>query len=366
MDPRFSDKNNPIIIRWLLVVCGLIMIMVAFGGYVRLTRSGLSIVEWNPISGIIPPLGETAWEAEFTKYQATPEFALINKNMSLEGYKKIFYAEYIHRLIARFAGLMVVVPLFYYIAKGIIPWRKSGIYLTIAALFGFQGYLGWFMVSSGLINLPSVSHYRLTLHLLTALLLLALTLWVAMKHIYQRPSKIPQFRRSSPYRYAVTLMSLLVIQIAYGGFVAGLDAGWVSNTFPLMFGRWVPRGLFNQFENWLLNLVASPLTVHFIHRWFAFVVLFAAIAIYMIGKRRGYNPALFKAILTFLVLISVQITLGATVVWFSVPIVLALSHQATALLMFVTATFILYHVIYQVSAAPVTLRELNFLPQAGD
>ena len=145
-----SEKDNKAITTWLYIVCVLIMFMVVFGGYVRLTRSGLSIVEWNPISGVIPPLGEAAWQQEFTKYQQTPEFQKVNKDMTLEGYKSIFYVEYIHRLIARFAGLVVVIPLFYFIWKGIIPWRKSAVYLAIGLLFAFQGFLGWYMVSSGL------------------------------------------------------------------------------------------------------------------------------------------------------------------------------------------------------------------------
>ena len=135
-----SEQDNNKVIRWLLIVAGLIVIMVLFGGYVRLTRSGLSIVEWNPISGVIPPIGEAAWDAEFAKYQQSPEGRLINTTMTLDGYKRIFYVEYIHRLIGRFAGLVVVIPLFYYIYKGIIPRRKSFVYLAIAALFGFQGF----------------------------------------------------------------------------------------------------------------------------------------------------------------------------------------------------------------------------------
>ena len=132
-----SEQDNKKIIRWLFVVSGLIMIMVVFGGFVRLTRSGLSIVEWNPVSGVVPPIGQAAWEAEYAKYQQTPEGMYINHQMTISEYKEIFYVEYIHRLIARFAGLFVVIPLFYYLYKGIIPWRRSAIYLTIGALFGF-------------------------------------------------------------------------------------------------------------------------------------------------------------------------------------------------------------------------------------
>ncbi len=171
------------ITNWLLTVCVLITLMVLLGGYVRLTRSGLSIVEWNPVSGVVPPIGEQAWQVEFEKYQQTPEFQKVNHQFTLDEYKRIFYVEYIHRLIARMAGLIVVIPLFYFVWKQWIPWRKSGIYWLIAALFGFQGFLGWYMVSSGLENRPTVSHFRLTIHLLMALSLLALTLWMALNRM---------------------------------------------------------------------------------------------------------------------------------------------------------------------------------------
>ena len=184
-----SSKNNKMILNWLVIVAGLIVIMVLFGGYVRLTRSGLSIVEWNPISGIIPPIGPDAWEAEFAKYQATPEFQYINSTMTLAGYKQIFYLEYVHRLIGRFAGLVVALPLLYMLWRGIIPWRKSALYVSIGLLFAFQGYMGWYMVSSGLVDRPEVSHLRLTAHLLTAILLLGLTVWAALNHHYGFPER---------------------------------------------------------------------------------------------------------------------------------------------------------------------------------
>ena len=219
-----SEKDNKAVTNWLFIVCGLIMFMVVFGGYVRLTRSGLSIVEWKPIAGVIPPIGDEAWQLEFEKYQQTPEFQKVNKDMTLEGYKWIFYNEYIHRLIARFAGLVVVLPLFYFLWKGIIPWRKSAVYLAIAALFGFQGYLGWYMVSSGLRDVPSVSPYRLTIHLLLALFLLAMTLWMALNHRYGFPLKVEGATRSSPFVVSVLVLAVLVLQISYGGLVAGMKA----------------------------------------------------------------------------------------------------------------------------------------------
>ena len=360
-----SEKDNKRIIRWLLVVCGLIMIMVVFGGFVRLTRSGLSIVEWNPVSGVIPPIGQAAWEAEFAKYQQTPEGSLINHSITLTQYKEIFYVEYIHRLIARFAGLIVVIPLFYYLFKGIIPWRKSFVYLLIGALFGFQGFLGWYMVSSGLVENPAVDHFRLTTHLLMALFLLALTMWTALRHVHNFPKVIKKGRGSLPYVLSALVLLILVIQITYGGFVAGLKAGWISNTWPLMGGRWIPTALFNQFDAWWQKLISAPVGVHFVHRWFAFVVLGAAIWLYFITKRHAYSANVHKAVIYFLGLVAVQITLGVTTIWFSVPIILALSHQAVGLVLFIVAVYIRYEIVHTPIPEQIVERQ-TAVAQTGD
>ncbi len=270
----------------------------------------------------------------------------INNNMTLKEYKEIFYVEYIHRLIARFAGLLVVIPLFYYLYKGIIPWRRSAIYLTIGALFGFQGFLGWYMVSSGLVENPAVDHFRLTAHLLMALLLLALTMWTALRHMHHFPPVINRGRGSLPYLLSALVLTILVIQITYGGFVAGLKAGWISNTWPLMAGHWIPSNLFDQFDAWWQNLISAPVGVHFVHRWFAFVVLGAAIWLYFITKRHAYSANVHKAVVYFLWLVTVQITLGITTIWFSMPVVLALSHQAVGLLLFMVAVYIRYEIVH--------------------
>lgn len=350
---NMSQKDNKAVTNWLLIVCGLIMFMVVFGGAVRLTRSGLSIVEWNPISGIIPPIGDEAWQQEFAKYQQTPEFQKINQSMTLTGYKEIFLLEYIHRLVARFAGLIVAIPLLRFLLKGIIPWRKSAHYIGIGLLFAFQGYLGWYMVSSGLVDHPSVSHLRLTFHLLTALLLLGLASWAALNHIYSFPARAKLAERKRPFRLSIILMVTLIIQIAYGGFMAGLKAGHVSNTWPLMFGRLVPSGLFEYLEPWWHNLFSTTTTVHFIHRWFAIVVLLASIAIYYLTRNQGYAPALNKGIAWMVGLTAAQTALGISVIWFQVPLVLALSHQALALALFLAAIYINYHVLHQVAAQSV-------------
>lgn len=342
-----SEKDNKAVTTWLFVVCGLIMFMVVFGGYVRLTRSGLSIVEWKPVAGVIPPIGEEAWQLEFEKYQQTPEFQKVNKNMNLDEYKWIFYNEYIHRLIARFAGLIVVIPLFYFLWKGIIPWRKSFIYLAIAALFGFQGYLGWYMVSSGLTNVPAVSHFRLTIHLLMALFLLALALWTALNHYYRFPKHVSRVFRSTPFLLSALLIGVLTLQISYGGLVAGLKAGYISNTYPLMFGYLVPPGLLSLMQPWWRNMVEAATTVHFVHRWFAVIVLIASIILYFMTKKRSFSPKVHRSILWMMALVGMQIFFGALVVWFRVNIVLALLHQGTALVLFVVAFFINYRIVHE-------------------
>lgn len=334
-----SQKDNQAVTRWLVVVCVLIMMMVVLGGTVRLTRSGLSIVEWKPISGVIPPIGEAAWQAEFAKYQQTPEFQKINSSMTLTGYKRIFYVEYFHRLLGRLAGLMVMLPLLYFLGKRVIPWRQSGVYVGIVILFAFQGFLGWYMVSSGLEDRPHVSHFRLTMHLLLALFLLALTLWTALTHFYHFPQQQPGFFKSWPFVLSVLMLAVLMVQISYGGLVAGLKAGWVSNTWPLLHGRLIPAELLSQMQPWWLNLLEAPLTVHFIHRWFALAVLIMAAIVY--GQTRQ------KANLLFLLLVGVQIGLGIGVVWFSVPLWLALAHQALAMVLVMVAVFINFHIVYE-------------------
>lgn len=329
------------------MVCILIIFLVSFGGLVRLTRSGLSIVEWNPISGVVPPIGQQAWETEFAKYQQTPEFQIVNKNMTLGEYKEIFYLEWFHRLIARVAGLLVAIPLLIYMLRGYLPWRKSGIYVLIALGFAFQGALGWYMVSSGLIDRPAVSHYRLAFHLLTALALLALTLWTTLKHYYGFPGKAAGAKSSTAYKISVLLITLLILQIAYGALVAGLKAGHASNTWPLMFGYLIPPNLLTIVEPWWQNLLSAATTVHFVHRWFAFAVLIAAIWLYVIAKKQAHSATIHKSVIWLMGLTVVQIVFGISVIWLGVPLWLALLHQFTALGLFIVALFIHFRLMHE-------------------
>lgn len=334
-----ESSQRPVRI-WLYVLGVLIAAMVVVGGFVRLSRAGLSIVEWNVLTGVVPPIGEQAWQAEFAKYQLTPEFQKVNAAMTLAAYQRIFLIEWAHRLIARLVGLVVLIPLAVFLLRGTIPWRKSGVYLLILALFGFQGFLGWFMVASGLIDRPHVSHYRLTIHLLTALTVLAICLWQAF-NLTPRFAEVRQ-RKAIPGQrgLAILLMIVVVIQVAYGGLVAGLKAGHASNTWPLMFGHLIPPGLLSVITPWWQNLVETATTVHFIHRWFAFVVLVVAAIVYYRARKTHDASTVQRGALAMIVIVGLQIVWGVSVVLLGVPLWLALLHQATAIVLFSTTLFL--------------------------
>lgn len=323
---------------WLFVFAGLVAFLVVLGGFTRLTRSGLSIVEWNPVHGAFPPIGEEAWMREFELYQRTPEYQQVNKGMTLENYKEIFYIEWFHRQIARFAGLFYAIPAFYFLLKGVIPRREFGIYFVMGLMFIGQAFMGWFMVASGLVDRPSVSHIRLTMHLFLALALFGLSLWVAMGHSLGFPKHGEKAKWSPLSKLAAGSFVVLLTQIAYGGFTAGLKAGHVSSTWPLMFGRLIPPGLFTS----AIDLIESPQTVAFIHRWFAFAALLAVVWLYFAARRRGYGRDITNGLLSLIGLGAAQITLGVLVVVFYVPISLALAHQAMALVLFALSIYFIH------------------------
>lgn len=324
-----TRAHDRLVARWLAVVCGFIVFMVVFGGFVRLTESGLSIVEWNVVMGVLPPIGEAAWRETFARYQATPEFRHVNSAMTLAEYQRIFYIEYIHRLVARVAGLVVALPLLYFLARGIIPRRRALPYVGIGLLFGFQGFLGWYMVKSGLVDQPAVSHFRLTAHLLAALVLLCATYWQALGlRADGAPTARPGDLRAR--RAALAVLGLLFAQIAYGGLVAGLDAGMASDTWPLMYGRWVPPGWLETLAPWWRNLVSAPATVQFVHRWLAFAVLAAVLWLVRALRTAPASAATRRGGYAVLALVVAQIVLGISVIWWHVPLALALGHQALA------------------------------------
>src|SRR5512142_1625705 len=215
--PRTQNRS---VMHWIFAFASFAVFLVVFGGFVRLTRSGLSIVEWNPVSGAVPPLNQQAWQQEFAKYQQTPEFKKVNYSMTLDQYKEIYTVEWLHRIFARIAGFVFAIPFFGFVFKKTIPWKEVGLYVVMGFLFLAQAILGWIMVSSGLVDRPSVSHYLLTAHLFMALTLIGLSLWTALGHRYGFPNDGRHIRWSTTSKAAVVVLVALLVQIAYGGFTS--------------------------------------------------------------------------------------------------------------------------------------------------
>lgn len=329
--------QNPAVMRWLYIFAFIVAFLVVFGGFTRLTRSGLSIVEWNPINGTVPPMGQHQWEAEFEKYKQSPEYQLINTDMTLDEYKYIFYIEWFHRLVARLAGLFYALPVFYFLIRKTIPFREFSIYFWMGILFIGQAVMGWLMVYSGLVNRPAVSHFRLTAHLLFALTLFSLAIWTATGHRlgFHSGNKV---RWSLPSKISVWALVVLGIQISYGGFTAGLKAGHVSDTWPLMFGKLIPPNLFNSFA----AIFETPQTIVFIHRWFAWLGIILVPLVYTIIKKQNYPADIQKGLLWLTGVVALQITLGVLTILSYVNIVIALIHQANAILLLGLAVYFIH------------------------
>jgi len=333
-----STSQNDAVMKWLFAFAFIVALLIVFGGFVRLTRSGLSIVEWNPISGVVPPIGQQAWEDEFAKYQETPEYKLINTSMTLPEYKFIFYMEWIHRIIARLAGLFYAFPVFYFLIKKTIPFKEFGIYFFMGMLFIAQALAGWIMVASGLDERPAVSHFNLAIHLLLALSLFGLALWTAFGHKYGFHDSNKKAKWSLASKMAVVSFIFLIIQITYGGFTAGLKAGHVSDTWPLMLGKLIPPNLFN---SWI-NLIESPQTIVFIHRWFAWLGIILVPAVFYIAKKQNYPAEIQNGLKWLIGVVALQITLGVLTILSYVNIVVALIHQANAIFLFGLALYFIH------------------------
>ncbi len=299
--------------------------MVVVGGITRLTESGLSITEWKPVTGALPPLSEAEWLAEFAKYQATPEYQEINRGMSLAAFKFIFFWEWAHRLLGRLIGLAFALPLLWFALRRAIPDGYGWRLLALLALGGLQGAIGWWMVVSGLSERTDVSHYRLAVHLLTALFILGGLVWTALdlRAFAQNPSAQPA--RMTGFGLGVALV--LFVQLLFGAYTAGLNAGQVSNTWPLMNGAVVPEGIMDR-GGWLVTLTNDPFLIHFIHRWWAWVAVFALVLLARRVKAAGVRAAVVAIHSAF----GTQILLGIATVMTGVNITLAVLHQAVGAL----------------------------------
>lgn len=319
---------------WLWTGFVLVLAMVVIGGITRLTGSGLSMVEWKPVTGAIPPLNEQDWLQEFEKYKASPQFVKVNFWMDLEAFKQIYWWEFIHRLLGRLIGFIFVVPfIFFYVKKWLSPALLKRL-LIIFFLGGLQGVVGWLMVWSGLQNQPHVSHFRLAAHLLMALLLLSVILWTILE---LQSSSAVKIKSDKKLFWVYGCVSILLIQIIAGALVAGLRAGFSYNTFPLMEGSFFPSVAVVESSTLLYNGVV----LQFIHRWLAFIALFAVLVLYMQSKS---NPITQRFALWLLVLTITQVTLGVVTLIFYVPVVLGVLHQLIAIILFAVALAVLFKV----------------------
>ncbi len=313
---------------WLFAVAVLVFVMIVVGGTTRLTQSGLSMVSWEPVSGIVPPLTEADWQAEFDAYKAYPEYRTVNRGMELGEFKTIYFWEYLHRLLGRLLGLALALPFLWFLARRAIP-RDYGRRLGgLVLLVGLQGAIGWWMVASGLVDRPDVAHERLALHLTTALVLLAALIWTALDLRALAAGRRPVDGRPSGWVWPFTV--LLFAQITLGAFVAGLGAGHLFTTWPTMQGAWLPRGLTSLTPVWS-NLVDNPVAVQFVHRWLAVVVAVSALVVATRLFRAGaaaYAIALEATVLA-------QFLLGVLTLLHAAPVALGVAHQAGAVLLLV-------------------------------
>jgi cytochrome c oxidase assembly protein subunit 15 len=316
------------LVRWLAIVAAMIFLMVVVGGITRLTESGLSMTRWEPVSGVIPPVNAEQWQREFDSYHATPEYQKVNRGMTLDEFKGIFFWEYLHRLLGRLIGVAFALPLAWFAWRRAIPkgygWRLTG----LLALGGLQGAIGWWMVESGLVDRPDVSHIRLAIHLLVALFILSCIVWTALD--LARTARLPEAPRASMPTIAIWALSLLALQLMFGAYVAGLNAGFVFNSWPMMGDEWFPSDT-PMLTPWLSNLVDNPIVVQFVHRWLAFAV--AAAALVLAGK--ALRRDLMGPAYALVAVITAQILLGIATLLSGVNIVIAVSHQANAVLLLI-------------------------------
>ncbi len=304
---------------WLFAVAAIVFLMIVVGGITRLTESGLSIVRWDPVGGIVPPLSDADWAAEYAAYRTSPQGLLINADMGIAAFKGIFFWEYLHRVIARVFVAALILPMAFFAATRAIPRGFGRPLLVILALGALQPVVGWWMVASGLVDRPAVAHERLAVHLVLAFSIMAVSLWTAFDLL--------EGRRERLARWTVPLLALLSVQIVWGAFTAGLRAGHASDTWPLMLGSLVPP---------LASLIDDPVSVQWVHRSLAWVVAVSVLAVALRERAAGPRAGLLAA------LVGLQFLLGVLTIISGVALPLAVAHQAGAALL-LAATLWLAH-----------------------
>jgi len=335
---------------WLWFVFGTIVAMTLIGGTTRLTGSGLSMVDWHPLMGALPPIGQAAWLEVFARYQTSPQFELVNHWMTLDDFKKIFFWEYLHRLFGRGIGLVVMGPWLVFLVRRQLRGMLAAKTLMLMVLGGLQGVLGWYMVRSGLVDRPEVSHFRLAAHLLLAFTVAQYTAWLALG---VGADKVEVQKASvSTTGLAVALMPLVVLQIVYGAFVAGTRAGLYSSTFPDVNGHYLP-GAFVEASGVVSSLLHGVPLIHWTHRFLGWLTLFGLLGLAWKLRREG-KSWLRRPAGVLGGLVTLQFLLGVFTVMFSVPTVLAVAHQGVALLLLTSLTWVVHRCLYGGTAAAGT------------
>jgi cytochrome c oxidase assembly protein subunit 15 len=345
----FEEQSLRRVALWLFSCCGLVFAMVILGGVTRLTGSGLSMVDWQPIKGAIPPLSEASWLAVFDQYKNFPEFQMVNQDMTLSGFKFIFLFEYAHRLLGRLIGIAFFLPMAWFWWRGYLSSSLKPKLIVMFVLGGMQGLLGWYMVKSGLVNDPHVSQYRLTAHLVLAILIYAYMLYVArdLQDICRRDPR----QNIQSARFEWLLVIVVLVMIASGGLVAGTRAGFIFNTFPDMNGQWIPDGLLALSPLWL-NAFENMVTIQFDHRLLAYVLI--AMVLYnrfrLTAKSDSGRLVLANSLL---LVIALQVCLGIFTLLNQVPVALGVMHQAGALLVLSVAILQLHRSRYVLQYDPL-------------
>jgi cytochrome c oxidase assembly protein subunit 15 len=332
-------KDNKRVIYWLLTGCVLIFIMVVVGGITRLTHSGLSISNYKLISGTIPPMNDMEWKEAFDLYKQYPEYQKLNNHFSLEDFKDIYFWEWLHRFIGRFIGIVFMVPFVYFLIKKQFTKATLKKSIILLALGGFQGFLGWYMVKSGLVERPDVSHYRLALHLTTAFITFSFALWIALDIKFPEKRAINISLRNL---IRVSFM-LLIIQIIWGAFVAGLDAGFLHNHWPLMNdGKLIHETVYTEQNPFLKNFIEGKSGVQFIHRYLAYIVVSLIVLIWFKAKKTVLTNLQSKILKALLFIVLIQFILGVFTLLFQVPVILGVLHQVVAFFLLAVMTITLH------------------------
>ena len=343
MNNTISDRSFRQVANWLLIGVGMIVVQVLLGGITRLTESGLSITEWKPITGALPPMNDVAWQAEFDRYKVTDQFKYVHQNFSLSDFKFIFFWEWFHRLWARLMGMVFLVGFVYFIAT---KKFKKPMILPMVILFllgAVQGAIGWIMVKSGLVpEKYFVGHIQLTTHFIAAMGLLCYTLWFALR-LKIKPQQIRV--NSSSQKMLLSILIIFIFQLVYGGFMAGIKAAVTAPTWPDINGQFIPAGI-GELSPAIKNIFYNPLTIHFIHRGLAYLLFVLVLLWWLRSKNIQHNKLFSNLRLWFILLISIQVLLGILTVlnatYTNRLVWLGVSHQFTAMLLLMVITALLF------------------------